>query len=316
MRTALVVNPSTTPDLADFCAVVAGHCRRRGFPPPLVLETTVEDQGEGQAREAVAEGAQVVMSAGGDGTVMSVARGLAGTGVPLGLLPAGTGNLLARNLGLPLDLDAAVEIALTGCGRELDMGTSSADGAAARGFVVMAGLGFDAAMMDDAPVRLKQAVGWPAYIVSGLRHLRDRPVRVELRVDDGPWLMRRARAVVVGNVGMLQGGLQLLPDAAPDDGLLDVVVLSPRNLVGWLRLVVHLARPGGRPDPALVRLRGRRVEVRSASAQPGQLDGDPVGPVTRLVVEVTPGVLRVQVPDADHDDPGRDDQVRRQRASA
>jgi diacylglycerol kinase (ATP) len=293
VKTVLVANPTKVRDPEELCATVALRGRALGLPGPALVTTTVEDPGEGVTRRAVEGGAGLVLSAGGDGTVMAVARGLAGTGVPLGVLPAGTGNLLARNLGLPLDLDAAVDAALQGPARRIDLGLARRDGGPPEGFVVMAGTGFDAAMMDDAPVRLKAVLGWPAYVVSGLRHLRDRPVRVELRVDDGPVLVRRTRCVVVGNVGTLQGGVRLLPDAAPDDGLLDVVLLSPRGVAAWVRVVLHLATAGA-DDRAVERFRGRRVELHAERPQPAQLDGDPAGLVRSLVLEVLPGALLVR----------------------
>ena len=259
------------------------------------MRTTPDDPGEGLAREAVRLGAGLVLSAGGDGTVMAVARGLAHTGVPLGVLPAGTGNLLARNLDLPLDLPEALEVALTGRDRRLDLGCATgADGD--RRFAVMAGIGFDAAMMADAPGRLKAALGWPAYVVSGARHLRDRPMTVELRLDDGPPLTRSARGIIVGNVGTLQGGLHLLPGATPSDGLLDVVVLSPQRLRDWAQVVVGLAvrRDGGEHD--VERFQVRSVQLRTDRSQPSQLDGEAAGDVDVLRVEVDPGALLVRVP--------------------
>lgn len=292
-----MLNPTKVVSAASLRRRVAHGCRTRGWEEPVVLETTVQDPGQQMVRQAVTQGAGLVLSAGGDGTVMAVARGLAHSGVPLGVLPMGTGNLLARNLDLPLDVQAALDVALDGRSRRLDMGLLSTgrDGPA-EGFAVMAGIGFDAAMMADAPVGLKAVAGWAAYVVSGARHLRDRPLSVELQVDDRGPLRRSARSVVVGNVGTLQAGLRLMPAAAPDDGLLDVVVLSPLRLRDWLRVVVRLAsrRPG--PDPDVERFQGRRVQVRACGAQPLQLDGDPAGETDLLVAEVDPGALLVRVP--------------------
>jgi len=292
----LVLNPTKVTSAAALRRMVAHACRERGRPEPLVLETTVADPGEQMVRHAVEHGADLVLSAGGDGTVMAVSRGLAGSGVPLGLLPLGTGNLLARNLDLPLDLEAALDVALDGRSRRLDLGLLSTEpGAPPEAFVVMAGVGFDAAMMADAPARLKSVAGWAAYLVSGVRHLRDRPMQVELTVDDHEPVRREARSVVVGNVGMLQAGLQLLPDARPDDGLLDVVVLSPLGLLDWGRVLVRLAshRPG--VDRNVERFQGKHVRVRTTGEHPLQLDGDPAGTADLLVVDVQPGALLVRV---------------------
>jgi hypothetical protein len=132
------------------------------------------------------------------------------TGIPLGILPTGTGNLLVRNLGIPISVDDAIAVALTGRDRLLDCGRVGGSR-----FVVMAGIGLDAAMVRDAPARTKKALGWPAYVLSGARHVNDPAMRVRFRLDDGPWQSRRARMLVAGNVGELQGGLALFPDADP-----------------------------------------------------------------------------------------------------
>jgi diacylglycerol kinase family enzyme len=221
MRAAVVANPTKHDQPEKLRGAIRAAMSEHGWSEPLWLETTIEDPGEGQAREAVQAGVDLVLACGGDGTVTACAAGVAASGVPLAVLPAGTGNLLARNLGLPLDLSDALAIALTGTDRKLDMGVAND-----QPFIVMAGIGFDAKMLGGASAPLKKRLGWPAYVVSALRHLRDRPMRVRLRADDGAPLRLRASAVVIGNVGSLQGGLPLMPDAEPDDGVLDVVVLS------------------------------------------------------------------------------------------
>jgi diacylglycerol kinase (ATP) len=129
--------------------------RVRSWPPRL-----------DPAREAVRSGVDLVLASGGDGTVTACAGGVAGSGIPLGVLACGTGNLLARNLGLPLSLDEALTVALTGSERRLDVGTANG-----RPFVVMAGIGFDAAMLEGASEELKKRMGWAAYALSALRHL-------------------------------------------------------------------------------------------------------------------------------------------------
>ena len=160
----------------------------------------------------------------------------------------------------------------------------------------MAGVGCGAAMMADAPEGLKARLGWPAYVVSAARHLSDHPMTVGLRLDDGERLTRRAQTVLVGNVGRLQGGILLLPDAEPDDGVLDVVVISPRHPVEWIRVGtrVLVRRRGG--DRRVERFRARRVEVRAMEEQPMQLDGDFVGRASRFVAEVEPRALLLKVP--------------------
>ena len=217
MRAAIIVNPATT-DLPALREQVDKTLTAAGWSTTLWLETTPNDPGPGMAEAAVAAGVQLVVICGGDGTVMACLDALAGTDLPVALLPLGTGNLLARNLGVPIQLEDALAVAVDGVDRHIDLGRI-----ADQPFAVMAGIGLDAAMMADTSENLKGIIGWPAYVAGGLRHLRDPVMRVQLSIDGGPPLRRSARTVLIGNVGQLQGGLKLLPDAAPDDGLLDVV---------------------------------------------------------------------------------------------
>jgi diacylglycerol kinase family enzyme len=224
-RAAFVVNPTKVTNPAALRQRAEAFMSRVGWEPPLWLETTVDDPGVGMCNQAIAEGCEVVFVCGGDGTVMAGATALAGTDVPMAIVPLGTGNLLARNLDLPLDDEAAaLRIGVNGATRQIDVGAIED-----RRFVVMAGLGFDAAIMRDAPERLKKTVGWPAYVVSGAKHMRGRRISVSITIDDGEPMERRVRTVLVGNVGKLQGGLLLLPSARPDDGVFDIAVLAPRN---------------------------------------------------------------------------------------
>jgi YegS/Rv2252/BmrU family lipid kinase len=257
----------------------------------LWLETTREDPGQGVTRRAVAEGVDLLMAQGGDGTVMACVTGLAGSDVPLAVLPGGTGNLLAANFDIPADLDGAVEVALHGGRRRLDVAAMGEDR-----FVVMGGIGFDAAMLADADPRLKERLGAVAYVISGLGQVRRRPARFALRLDDRDPFTRVGQGVLVGNLGRLQGGLPIMPDARPDDGLLDVAVLRTRTLPDWLRLAVRVLLRRRRKEPELEVFRVRRVEVRCDRPQPVERDGDPAGDSDHLVVEVVPAALTLCVP--------------------
>jgi YegS/Rv2252/BmrU family lipid kinase len=294
-RAAVVVNPSKVDDdPASFRASLTDALKRAGWDEPLWLETTVDDPGASQAEEAVRQRVDLVLVHGGDGTVMWTVTGLAGSDIPLGLLPAGTGNLLARNLDLPQQLDEALDVALTGATRRIDVGDLGD-----RCFVVMAGMGFDAAMMEDAPEGLKKRLGWAAYLVSGAKHLTDRLMRVTLVLDDDAPRRLLARTVLVGNVGTLQGGIPLLPDAEPDDGFLDVVVVAPRGLGQWLSVAARVITRRRRRDRQLARHRARRASIRTHHRHPRQLDGDPLEPGRELTVSVRPGALLLRVPQDD-----------------
>src|SRR6185295_297488 len=184
-----VVNPSRVQQLAQLRDVVDAALAAAGWPAPDWLETTPDDPGTGQARRAVEAGAEVVFVSGGDGTVRACLEGLAGTSAALAVLPAGTGNLLAANLGLPLDPVEGVRVAVEGGRRQLDLG--EVDGEL---FAVMAGMGFDAAVMDSTPSTLKARIGPLAYVLSAVPHLFGRPMRVRVLVDDQPPLQRHARS--------------------------------------------------------------------------------------------------------------------------
>jgi diacylglycerol kinase (ATP) len=258
----------------------------------LWLETTPEDPGQGLTAKAVAEGVDLVMAQGGDGTVMACVTGLAGTDVPLAVLPGGTGNLLATNFDIPADLEGAVDVALHGDRVRLDVAAMDGDR-----FVVMGGIGFDAAMLRDADPKLKERVGAVAYVVSGLRNLRRRATRFRLRLDDRPPLERTGQGVLVGNLGRLQGGLPVMPDARPDDGQLDVAVLQTRTVADWLALAARVLLRRRRKDPQLETFQARRVEVHCDRRQPVERDGDPLDtPRDHLVIEVVPAALTLCVP--------------------
>jgi diacylglycerol kinase family enzyme len=251
----------------------------------------VDDPGAGPARRAVADGAAVVVAAGGDGTVMSCANALVGTGVALAVLPFGTGNLLARNLGLPMRVDDAVAVATADGRRVLDVGV--VDGQC---FLIMAGMGFDAQMLHDAPAEMKARIGWPAYGLAAVRHLCATPMTVHISLDSAPPFTRRARAILVGNLGRLQGGIRLLPAAVPDDGILDVAILMPPRRRNWMALAWALVRQRRTP-PSLEIFRARHVDVRSDQVQPRELDGDLIAPSDTMTVALRPGALVLCVPE-------------------
>lgn len=290
-RAAVVYNPTKVPDLPDLQRRVEDFMRRHGWERPLWLETTEDDPGVAMCNQAVEKECDVVFVCGGDGTVMAGVTAMAGGDTPLAVLPAGTGNLLARNLDLPLgDQEECLRIGVAGRTRSIDVGAVED-----RKFAVMAGLGFDAAMMRDAPEGLKRKLGWPAYAVSAAKHLRGRGMRVTLTLDDGPPLHRRVRTVVVGNVGKLQGGIPLLPAAEPDDGILDVVVIATRNVVDWARVAGRVLRRAHVPDRRMERFTCRRVRIEASHSQPRQLDGDVIEDGKVMDVRVEPGALKVRV---------------------
>jgi YegS/Rv2252/BmrU family lipid kinase len=294
---AVVLNPAKVENVDGFKQLVERMAQESGWQQPVWFETTVEDPGRSMAEAAAIGGAEMVLVCGGDGTVRTVCAELAGTGIPVGVVPAGTGNLLARNLSIPLYLQAAVDVALNGQDRAIDLVRISGDGLAEdEHFLVMAGMGFDAAIMEGASEQIKARVGWLAYVVSALRNLMFPAVRIEVSVDGGPWTKHRARTVVIGNVGYLQAGMPLLPDATIDDGILDVVILHPRRFLSWIPLALRVLSKHKRTDDTINRLTGRTVSLRASADTPRQLDGDSIGAGRELHAECLHGKLLVRVP--------------------
>jgi diacylglycerol kinase family enzyme len=242
---AAIVNP-VKGDVMRVRQAIARHAYDTGAGKPLWFETSVEDEGAGAAAEAVEAGVKQVIVSGGDGTVRAVAGALRHTGISLSIVPSGTGNLLARNLGLPIgNADAAVEVAFTGTDRIVDVGLAAftdPDGALVEHpFMVVAGVGVDAAMIANTSPALKQRFGWVAYVDGVLRSVTSsKPVKARLRIDrpgrEATEHTFNAHSVLIGNVGALPGGVELIPGARIDDGVLDVAVMHPKTAFGWLHI--------------------------------------------------------------------------------
>lgn len=294
---AVVLNPSKVEDATQFKQIVTQMAREAGWSDPRWYETTVADSGTGQAHEAAVDGADLVIVCGGDGTVREVCAELAGTGIPVGIVPAGTGNLLARNLAIPLFIRAAIDVALTGQDRAIDMVKVTGDEIDESHFLVMAGMGFDAAIMEGVNEDIKAKVGWLAYVWSALKALMFPTMKLEISVDGGEFTKHRARTVVIGNVGSLQGGMMLLPDATIDDGKVDVVLLYPRRFLSWIPLVLRvLSRREERAGESVARFTGRHIVVRASTEVPRQIDGDTIAQGHELSCENIHGKLLVRVP--------------------
>lgn len=282
------------------------------------VETTEEEPGETQAREAAHNGADMVIACGGDGTVRSVATGLRGTSAALGIFPEGTGNLLARNLGLPLDLDQAVKAAYGGRERTIDF--CQADVVRPDGseesihFAVMAGVGVDAQMIVNTDDDLKKRFGILAYAIAIVKSLGGgNRLKVTHELDNEGPKRTSAHSVIVGNCGELIGPIQLIPDAEPDDGILDMVIMRPKDLLGWgqifgsiaLQIVTKaIAKARGRSH----RTTGQRKDLKTLCYMTGEtfraklsrpevfeVDGDTVGEVTEFKVSLENLALKVRV---------------------
>ena len=244
-KVAVVLNPIKAKS-AEARGLIEAACAAAGWPAPRVFETTAEDPGFSQARAAVAYGADVVLAGGGDGTVRVVAEVLAGTDTAMGVIPLGTANLLARNVHLEVnDLPGNVQAALFGDQRFIDtarltLENSLTGESAQHTFLVIAGIGMDAEVVSDTLDGLKRAVGWLAYTEAGARHLLGRRKKVSIALDGQPEQARKIRSVLFANCGLIPGGIDFIPQAMIDDGMLDVVVMSPRSAIGWLAMYTKI----------------------------------------------------------------------------
>ena len=314
-RAAIVVNPAKV-SIETLRAAVAREEGLAGWSPSAWFETSASDDGRAAAEDAVRSAPELMVVAGGDGTLRAAAEALTGSGIPLGLVPSGTGNLFARELSLPLnDLTASIATAFRGVDRPVDTGIARLERADGResqhAFLVMAGIGLDAHMAGHTNERLKKRIGWLAYSDPIARSIfGNRQFDLSYRLDDRPAVHTRAHTVIVGNSGMLTGGLLLLPAAAIDDGRLDAVIFRPGRGSGWTNIgyrlafnrMLHRTRFGRlvaslTPTPRAIRwAQAYEMRVRFTEAQEIQLDGDAHGLISAASLSVQHHGLIVRVP--------------------
>ncbi len=311
---AFVINPTLLHDQNGFVRRGQAAAKEHGWEPDFA-QTSEVSGALALARRAVAAGAGLVFAAGGDGTVRACAQALAGTGVPLAIVPLGTANLTARALGVPGRADRAVEAGFGGRDGKIDLaridgagidgtridGTRiDVSGAGGTWFAAMAGIGLDAAVVGATPEQLKRRFGWVAYAAAGATRLALPAHDFTVRLDDAEPLRRRARCVVVANAGLLPGGFTLLPEARLEDGLLDVGILAPASAWDWLRVAGRVLargrRQAGHGDRTLEHFQARHVQISADADLPRQVDGEIVAPARALSVSVCPGALTVRLP--------------------
>lgn len=312
---AVVCNPVNIDHVALHSAMDE-EAERHGYEPSLWFQTTVEDPGQDAARRAMTSNPAILVVVGGDGTIRAVAEAVHDSTLPLAVIPTGTGNLLARNLYLPLnDLERSIQTAFTGVDQPIDIGQvefNRVDGPTdCHVFLVMAGIGLDASMAANTNHRFKKRFGWIAYGDPIARSVfTNKQIKVHYRLDNSDVQMIQAHTVIVGNCGTLTANILLLPKAKIDDGLLDVVVLSPKGFGGWLRIGARLmfARFLHRTASGLAALQFapifralRYAQARTLHAnfdrpQNVQLDGDDFGPVSSVSLSVKPGAISIRLP--------------------
>ncbi|WP_250038137.1 diacylglycerol/lipid kinase family protein [Paractinoplanes maris] len=231
---------------------------------------------------------------GGDGMVQRsldvVAR--SGTKVPVGIIPAGTGNLLATNLGIPTSsLEDAVEVALHGVDKAIDLGKLDGEH-----FGVMAGIGFDGAMIQDADRGLKDRLGKLAYVWAGLRHVNGEAATASITIDGTTWFEDEASCVLIGNVSKITGGIRAFDDAKPDDGWLDVGVATAQGALQWARALGTMAVGRSDSSPFVRTTRARRVDVKLESKMEYELDGGARSKTKSFSAKVVPAAVKICVP--------------------
>jgi diacylglycerol kinase (ATP) len=262
-----------------------------GHTDPLWYEVRKSAKAGKKARKALKKGADLVFVWGGDGMVQHCVDALAGSGAAVGILPAGTANLLATSLDVPADLPAAVRIGLHGRRRVLDLGKLNGEH-----FAVMAGAGFDGDMIRDAGRRLKNRLGKLAYVWTGLRHVRDGAVPVAVRVDGKPWFEGPASCILLGNVGTIGGGVRAFDDARPDDGWLDVGVATAQGALQWALTLGRMTAGRSDESPFVRVTRAKKVKVTMGAPMTYELDGGARDLVRGFKARVVPRAITVCVP--------------------
>jgi len=318
-RTAAVIYNPVKVDLAMLRDAVAQEAASAGWAETQWFETSVDDAGQDATKKALAQNVDLIIAAGGDGTVRAVAEAMRGHDVPLALLPSGTGNLLARNLKLTLDASpGSIRTAFTGVERRVDLGVISIEredrSRDEHAFVVMAGLGLDAKMIANTDEDLKATAGWAAYVKAIVASLKDPgELHLRFRLDNGPLKRTTAHTLIIGNCGSLPANILLMPNAVVDDGLFDLMMTRPGGVVGWVRVWVKIAWTNGvvRRSKAGRALAGEHKNDRDLHYETGssfvarlstpeeiELDGDGFGKAAAFKAWIEPQALRIMTPEA------------------
>jgi len=281
MTITAVWNPASgsAPDEADLRDALTDSAE--------LVKTTAEDPGPGQTHAAVASGASTVVACGGDGTIRACLKPLLHSNTALDIVPLGTGNLLAANLDIPSGLSAAGD---AGHRPQTTIDVGMVNGEA---FAVMAGSGFDAYMIRDADESAKSRLGRLAYVMSAAKHLADALTPTSVYVDDELWFRGRTSMVLVGNYGVVTGGLVVFPDAKPNDGLLDVAVLAAEAGREWGSVLWRLVRKQTQKPELVSRAQGRTIRVETTRKRPYELDGEARAGVRRLEFSIEEQALKI-----------------------
>lgn len=262
-----------------------------GITDPIWLEVPKSRKVPARVKQAIELGADLIFVWGGDGSVQRCIDAAVGAPVTLAILPAGTANLLANNLGIPIDLEQAVDVGLHGSNHTIDVGKMNGEH-----FAVMAGIGFDALMIRDADTAMKDRFGRAAYIWSGARHIHSDPVQTEVRIDGRTWFDDKASCVLIANVGSIGGGVTAFDHASPDDGKLDVAVMTASGVWQWLRTLTRASVGHAEKSPLVQMTQATKIRVETRRRLPYELDGGARSKTRKLRIHVVPHAVTVRVP--------------------
>ena len=265
--------------------------KRRGIADPLWIEVPKSRYAPKQVKRALAKGTELIFVWGGDGTVQRCIDAAAGSDAALAILPAGTANLLATNLGIPRDIEQAVDIGLLGERRKLDVGRFNGEK-----FAVMAGAGFDASMIQQADASLKERLGRVAYVWTGSQQLRAKPFKAKIEVDGAPWYTGAASCILVGNVGRLFGGVEVFADARPDDGRLELGVVNADGVTDWVRTLARTAVGQAERSPLVQATSAKRIKVKLNRKVLYEIDGGDREKVKSFGIKVEPAAITICLP--------------------
>jgi YegS/Rv2252/BmrU family lipid kinase len=289
MKVAVIAHSGKT--LGDGLPGLRRALADEGVVEPLWYEVPKSRKAPPKALKAYKRGAELIFIWGGDGMVQRCADALAGTGAEVAIVPAGTANLFASNLGIPEDLAEAVRIGMHGARKRVDLGKINGEH-----FAVMAGAGFDGEMIRDADKGLKNRLGRLSYAWTGARHVRDRAVPMRVEVDGAEWFAGAASCVLLGNVGMITGGIQAFDDARPDSGRIEVGVATAEGAWEWARTLGKMAAGRSDSSPFVKITSARKVKIRTAEPLVYELDGGARKAVRKIKAKAVPGALTVCVP--------------------
>jgi len=286
---AVIANSAKTLD--GGLPALRNELAKRGVSDPQWREVARSRKAPEQVTEAVQQGAELIFVWGGDGMVQRCVDGLADAKSTVAIVPAGTANLFASNLGIPRDLNAAVELGLSGERRDVDVGRMNGER-----FAVIAGLGFDARVIGGATRKMKRRLGRLAYIVSAIRNLRMKSFEARIDVDGKKWYEGKASCILFGNVGEAFGGITIFDEARTDDGLLEIGVTDAQGIFQWARTFARLRFSSAAKSPFVHMTRGRSAEVTLRKKVLYELDGSSRTKQKTFQVEIEPAAISICAP--------------------